>query len=92
MGEPADGLAKPPAAAAEGLVCPLAAAVGAAAVGLDPAPLAAGAVEPQPVTRTAARQSVGARSGPRYDRGRPPAFTESLRQPCRAVTQRTAGA
>jgi len=76
----ADGLACPLAAAADGLVCALTAAVGAAAGGLDPALLAAGAVDPQPVTRTWARQSVRARLRRTYDRGRPPAFTESLRQ------------
>ena len=57
MGEAADadGLTCP--LAAEGLVCSLGAAVGAAALGEIPALLAAGLVDPQATTRTAARQS-----------------------------------
>src|SRR5438045_3329036 len=58
MGEAADadGLTCP--LAAEGLVCSLGAAVGAAAVGEIPALLAAGLVDRQPITRTAATLSV----------------------------------
>jgi hypothetical protein len=71
MFEPAD---------ADGLACPLAAAVGAAIVALDPALLAAGVADPQAVMRTGARQSIRARLR-RNDRRRPPAFPESLRPP-----------
>jgi len=46
---------------AEGLIGALATAVGGAPVGLDPPPLAAGVVDPQPVTMTGARESVRAR-------------------------------
>ena len=87
MYEPAD---------ADGLACPLAAAVGAAVVGLDtallatavgaafvaldPALPAAGVADPQAVTRPGARQSIRVTLR-RNDRRRPPAFPESLRSP-----------